>query len=122
MKPSLTAYSERAISATDSDDVLIAVDVSGSLGTGTRGRTKYELALEVAALLGLAATRNNDRVGLLLFTDRVERYLPPRKGREHALRVLREAGLVTERPEGTKRLYRLSAVDRAAAADSRRAA
>lgn len=61
--------------------VLVAVDVSGSLETGTRGRTKHELALEVAALLGLAATRNNDRVGLLLFSDRVERWIRPRRGR-----------------------------------------
>lgn len=68
--------------------VLIAIDVSGSLGTGTRGRTKYQLALEVAALLGLAATRNNDRVGLLLFSDGVERWIRPRRGRGRLRQLL----------------------------------
>ncbi len=68
--------------------VLIAVDVSGSLETGTRGRTKHELALEVAALLGLGATRDNDRVGLLLFSDRVERWIRPRRGRGRLRQLL----------------------------------
>ncbi len=76
--------------------VLIAVDLSGSLASGTRGRTKRELALEVAALLGLAATRNNDRVGLLLFTDRVERWIRPARGRGR-LRYLLQV-LVSHRP------------------------
>ncbi|MFO7587369.1 MAG: DUF58 domain-containing protein [Gemmatimonadota bacterium] len=79
--------------------VLIAVDLSGSLGTGTRGCTKRELVLEVAALLGLAATRNNDRVGLLLFTDRVERWIRPRRGRGRLRHLLH--ALVSHRPEGT---------------------
>ena len=78
--------------------VLIAVDVSGSLGTGTRGRTKYELALEVAALLGLAATRNNDRVGLLLFSDGVERWIRPRRGRGRLRQLLHV--LVTHEARG----------------------
>ena len=78
--------------------VLIAVDVSGSLETGTRGRTKHELALEVAALLGLAATRNNDRVGLLLFSDRVERWIRPRRGRGRLRQLLHV--LVTHEAQG----------------------
>lgn len=79
-------------------NVLLVVDLSASLASGTRGRPKRDLVLEVAALLGLAATRNNDRVGLLLFTDRVERWLRPRRGRgrlRHLLHVL-----VSHRPEG----------------------
>lgn len=68
--------------------VLIAVDLSGSLDTGTRGCTKRQLALEVAALLGLAATRNNDRVGLLLFSDRLERWIRPRRGRGRLRQLL----------------------------------
>jgi uncharacterized protein (DUF58 family) len=70
--------------------VMLAVDGSGSQRFGTGGPTKAELAAEVSALLAFSAIRNNDRVGLLLFTDRIERYVPPRKGREHALRVLRD--------------------------------
>jgi uncharacterized protein (DUF58 family) len=70
--------------------VVLAVDASGSERFGTAAATKMEMAAEVSALLAFSAIRNNDRVGLLLFTDRVEKYLPPRKGREHGLRVLRE--------------------------------
>lgn len=79
-------------------NVLLAVDVSGSAGFGTRRHTKLDLATEIAALLGLAATRNNDRVGLLLFSDRVERYLRPRRGRQRLRQLLHE--LVRVRPEG----------------------
>jgi uncharacterized protein (DUF58 family) len=78
--------------------VVLIVDVSGSAGFGTGASTKMGLSAEIAALLAFAAIRNNDRVGLLLFTDRVEQYLPPRKGREHALRVLRE--VLTAEPAG----------------------
>jgi uncharacterized protein (DUF58 family) len=70
--------------------VVLAVDVSGSERFGTETNTKMQLATEVSALLAFSAIRNNDRVGLLLFTDQVETFVPPRKGREHALRVLRE--------------------------------
>lgn len=79
-------------------NVLLAVDVSGSAGFGTRRRTKLDLATEIAALLGLAATRNNDRVGLLLFSDRIERYLRPHRGPQRLRRLLHE--LVRTRPEG----------------------
>jgi len=79
--------------------VLIAVDLSSSLHTGTRGATKRQLALEVAALLGLAATRNNDRVGLLLFSDRLERWIRPRRGRGRLRQLLHV--LVTHDAVGT---------------------
>jgi uncharacterized protein (DUF58 family) len=70
--------------------VVLVVDGSGSARFGTGSATKIEMAAEVSALLAFSAIRNNDRVGLLLFTDRVERFVPPRRGRDHALRVLRE--------------------------------
>ena len=70
--------------------VVLAVDISGSERFGTGSTPKMELAAEVSALLAFSAIRNNDRVGLLLFTDRIETFVPPRKGREHALRVLRD--------------------------------
>ncbi|MBX6365176.1 MAG: DUF58 domain-containing protein [Gemmatimonadetes bacterium] len=70
--------------------VLLAVDLSGSEQFGTRGRFKAELATEVAAVLALSAIRNNDRVGLLVFSDHVEHVVPPRKGRRHVLRLIRD--------------------------------
>ncbi len=70
--------------------VLLVVDLSGSEQFGTRSRFKAEAAAEVAAVLALSAVRNNDRVGLIIFTDRVEHVVPPRKGRRHVLRVIRD--------------------------------
>ena len=70
--------------------VMLVVDASASGRFGSTPSTKLETAAEIAALLAFSAIRNNDRVGLLLFTDRVERFVPPRKGRQHGLRVLRE--------------------------------
>src|SRR5690606_29748645 len=78
--------------------VLLAVDLSGSKQFGTRERFKAELAAEIAAVLALAAVRNNDRVGLLIFTDRVEHFVPPRKGRRHVLRLIRD--VLAFRPTG----------------------
>ncbi|HEX7051650.1 MAG TPA: DUF58 domain-containing protein [Longimicrobiales bacterium] len=78
--------------------VLLAVDLSGSEQFGTRGRMKAELAAEVAAVLALSAVRNNDRVGLLIFTDRVEHFVPPKKGRRHVLRLIRD--VLAFRPTG----------------------
>jgi uncharacterized protein (DUF58 family) len=82
--------------------VVLVVDASGSEGFGTDASTKMAMSAEIAALLAFSAIRNNDRVGLLLFTDRVERFLPPRKGREHALRVLREVLAVQPAGRGTR--------------------
>ena len=79
--------------------VLFVVDVSASGGFGSRRRTKGELGAEVAAVLALAAARNNDRVGALFFTDRIEHYLAPAKGRRHALRLISD--LLAFEPRGT---------------------
>jgi uncharacterized protein (DUF58 family) len=70
--------------------VMLVVDASASGRFGTAAATKLETAAEIAALLAFSAIRNNDRVGLLMFTDRIERFVPPRKGKDHGLRVLRE--------------------------------
>ena len=78
--------------------VLLLVDASASSDFGTRGRMKGEVAVEVCALLAFSAVKNNDKVGLIVFSDRVEKFVPPRKGRRHVLRVLRE--LLYHRPEG----------------------
>ena len=79
--------------------VVVAIDLSGSQAFGSRARTKREAAAEAGALVALAAARNRDRVGLLLFTDRVELYLPPSKRRARALRIVRE--MVAYEPKGT---------------------
>ena len=78
--------------------VMLAVDLSGSERFGTQRRFKSELASELAAVLAMSAIRNNDRVGTLLFTDKVELVVPPRKGRKHALRLIRD--LLVFEPEG----------------------
>src|SRR5580692_12332757 len=70
--------------------LMLVVDVSGSGLFGSRAQSKRELAAEIASVLAFSAIRNNDKVGLLLFTDEVEKFIPPRKGRSHVLRVIRE--------------------------------
>ena len=80
--------------------VMLAVDLSGSERFGTRGRFKSELASELAAVLAMSAIRNNDRVGAVLFTDRIEHVVPPRKGRRHALRLMRD--LLVFEPAGSR--------------------
>ena len=70
--------------------VVLVVDVSASGSFGSVSQSKRELAAEVACLLAFSAIRNNDKVGLLLFTDRVELFIPPKKGRSHTLRIIRE--------------------------------
>jgi uncharacterized protein (DUF58 family) len=70
--------------------VVLAADLSGSQRWGTRLRLKSELVIEVAATLAMSAIRNNDRVGLIVFTDGVEHFVPPRKGRRHVLRLIRD--------------------------------
>lgn len=70
--------------------VLLAVDMSASGDFGTVDQSKRELAAEIAAVLAFSAIKNNDRVGLVMFTDRIERYIPPKKGRAHVLRVILE--------------------------------
>ncbi len=70
--------------------IMFMVDVSGSQGYGSRGRSKMELAAEVTALLALTAIRNQDKIGLVLFSDRIVKYIPPRKGRDSVMRLVRE--------------------------------
>lgn len=70
--------------------VMLVVDLSGSSRFGTVNRFKAEMATELAAVLTMSAVRNNDRVGVLLFSDRVEHVVPPGKGRRHALRIIRD--------------------------------
>src|SRR4029077_10087118 len=70
--------------------VVLAVDCSGSHRFGTRAQQKREVAAELAAVLAFSAVSNNDRVGLIQFTDRVERFTPPQKGARHALRLIRD--------------------------------
>jgi uncharacterized protein (DUF58 family) len=81
--------------------VMLLVDASASEDFGTVRRFKRELAAELAAVLSFAATTNNDRVGLLIFTDAVELYIPPRKGRRHVLRLIRELLAFHPRGKGT---------------------
>ena len=79
--------------------VLVAVDASGSGDIGSVGRLKRELAAEFAAVISFAATTSNDRVGLAVFTDRVELFIPPRKGRKHVMRLVAE--MLSFEPSGT---------------------
>jgi uncharacterized protein (DUF58 family) len=81
--------------------VLLVVDLSGSEQFGTRSRFKAELAAELAAVLALSAVGNNDRVGMLIFSDHVEHVVPPRKGRRHALRLIRDVLAFRPRGRGT---------------------
>jgi uncharacterized protein (DUF58 family) len=78
--------------------VMLVVDVSASGNFGSRERFKGEVAVELSAVLAFSAIKNNDKIGLILFSDRVEKFVPARKGRRHVLRVLRE--LLFHRPEG----------------------
>ena len=81
--------------------VLVIFDASGSFDFGTGDRLKRELAAEVGAVLAFAAIRNNDKVGLLVFTDRIETFVPPRKGSKHVLRIIREILHFRARSKGT---------------------
>jgi uncharacterized protein (DUF58 family) len=81
--------------------LMLVVDVSGSGLFGSRAQSKRELAAEIASVLAFSAIRNNDKVGLLLFTDEVEKFIPPRKGRGHVLRVIREVLYYEPKRRGT---------------------
>jgi uncharacterized protein (DUF58 family) len=80
--------------------VLLVIDLSHSMRFGTRGAPKLDLAAELTALLAMSAMRNQDKVGLVTFTDRVETFLRPRKGRAHVLRVIRE--VLSSRAAGSR--------------------
>jgi len=81
--------------------LMLVVDVSGSGLFGSSAQSKRELAAEIASLLAFSAIRNNDKVGLILFSDEVEKFIPPRKGRKHVLRVIREVLFFEPERRGT---------------------
>ena len=80
--------------------VVLLVDMSASGLFGSLSQSKREVAAEVAALVAFSAIKNNDRVGLIIFTDRVERFVPPKKGKKHVLRVISE--ILTYRPDSPR--------------------
>lgn len=80
--------------------MLLMVDVSASQSFGSSEQDKKEMVAEIAATLAFSATQNNDKIGLLLFSDQVELYIPPKKGKSHVLRIIRE--LVEFKPESKK--------------------
>jgi len=92
--------------------LLLAVDVSGSLRFGTTSALKSEVLAETCAMLAFSAVKSQDRVGLLLFTDRVELYIPPRKGWEHMLRIVREILYFEPKGSGTDFSAAFSAINR----------
>lgn len=80
--------------------ILFLVDVSGSQGYGSVARSKMELAAEVTALLALTAIRNQDKIGLILFSDTIVKYIPPRKGRDSVMRLVREVLAAEDEAKG----------------------
>jgi uncharacterized protein (DUF58 family) len=80
--------------------VMLLMDASGSSFFGTKGQLKSELAAELCSVLAFSAIKNNDQVGLIIFSDRVEKFIPPRKGSRHVLRVIRE--VLFHKPKGIK--------------------
>ena len=80
--------------------MMLMVDISGSELFGTDEQFKNELVTEIAATLAFSATQNNDKIGLILFSDQVELYIPPKKGRSHVLRIIRE--LIEFHPQSKK--------------------
>lgn len=78
--------------------VMLLIDISGSVDFGSEEKSKRDLTLEIAAVLGFSAISNNDKVGAIFFTDNVEKFIPPSKGRKHVLYILRE--IIEFKPEG----------------------
>jgi len=81
--------------------ILLVVDLSASGNFGSGPRSKRQMAAELASVLAFSATRNSDKVGLVLFTDQIEQYIPPKKGRQHVLRVIREILFFEPHSRGT---------------------
>ena len=94
--------------------LMLLVDLSGSGLFGSGAQTKRELAAEIASVLAFSAIRNNDKVGLILFTEEVEKYIPPKKGRRHVLRVIREILLFQPTRRGTRFSEALDVLNRLA--------
>ena len=80
--------------------VILLVDMSGSLIFGSKDKTKQQIAAELSAVLAFSAMKNNDKVGLILFTDQIEKFVPPKKGRSHVLRIIRE--VLSFEPQGNE--------------------
>ncbi len=80
--------------------LMLLVDLSGSLVFGSVEKTKQQIAAELTAILAFSAMKNNDKVGLILFTDQIEKFVPPRKGKSHVLRIIRE--VLSFEPRGNK--------------------
>ena len=80
--------------------VILLVDVSGSLDFGTQVQTKRQMTTEIAATLAFSAMQNNDKIGVIFFSDRIEKFIPPKKGRKHILFIIRE--LLDFKPESNK--------------------
>lgn len=80
--------------------VMLLVDLSGSLSFGSVDKTKQQIAAELSAILAFSALKNNDKVGLILFTDQIEKFISPKKGKSHALRIVRE--VLSFEPQGNK--------------------
>ena len=80
--------------------VILMVDVSGSLDFGTSQQTKRQMATEIAATLAFSAIQNNDKIGVILFSDKIEKFIPPKKGRKHILCIIRE--LLGFQPQSTR--------------------
>jgi len=101
----VTARTNEAYIKTYTEDreltVMLVIDRSASLFFGTRHTRKHDLAAEIAAALALSAISNNDKVGLLIFSDRIEQFIPPRKGRNHILRLIRDVLAVPVAGQGT---------------------
>jgi uncharacterized protein (DUF58 family) len=80
--------------------MMLMVDISGSESFGTKNQLKSEIVTEIAATLAFSATQNNDKIGLILFSDQIELYIPPKKGKSHVLRIIRE--LIEFSPKSNK--------------------
>jgi len=80
--------------------MMLLVDISGSESFGTKNQLKNEIITEISATMAFSATQNNDKIGLILFTDEIELYIPPKKGKSHVLRIIRE--LIEFEPKSTK--------------------
>lgn len=81
--------------------VMLMVDVSASEGFGTQQQTKREMMAEIAATLAFSASQNNDKIGAILFSDEIELFIPPKKGRKHILRIIREMIEIRPKHKGT---------------------
>lgn len=80
--------------------MMLMVDISGSESFGTKNQLKSEIVTEIAATMAFSATQNNDKIGLILFSDEIELYVPPKKGKSHVLRIIRE--LIEFKPKSHK--------------------